>query len=414
MTPKIDREFQSLIPPLQAEERDRLEAAIIRDGRATVPLVVWRGLLLDGHHRHAVCLKHGLPFEVQDAPGWIADRLDAKIWMQSTALDQRNMGVIDKSRVCRSLEADIAAKAKAAQKAAGARGKEGGRGKKKTLQQNSAEGFEASARQTRALAAAQAGMSHPTYEDAKVVADKAVPELVDAVNRGDIAVSTAAELVQLPAAKQREVAAKGKRAATEAAKEVKAHVRELKRAEVKQKLEGISSLEGKKAQGVFDVLVIDPPWQMQKIERDERPMQVGLDYPTMSEAELEALNIPCAADCHVWLWTTHKQLPTALRLLDAWGLKYVCTFVWHKPGGMQPVGLPQFNCEFALYARRGAPVLLDTKDLPVCFNAARGKHSEKPEAFYETVRRITAGRRGDMFNRRTIDGFEGLGKEAAG
>jgi N6-adenosine-specific RNA methylase IME4 len=186
----------------------------------------------------------------------------------------------------------------------------------------------------------------------------------------------------------------------------------VKREGVRKTLEDVAARKVKAIMGLYDVVVIDPPWPMERIEREVQASQKGFDYPTMNEDELRKLRAPCADDCHVWLWTTHRFPPLALDLLAEWKLKYVCTFVWHKAGGYQPTGLPQYNCEFALYARRGSPRFVDLKALNTCFSGKRRRHSEKPEEFYRMVRRVTAGRRIDMFNRRVIEGFDGWGKEA--
>lgn len=189
-------------------------------------------------------------------------------------------------------------------------------------------------------------------------------------------------------------------------------IREIKRVEIVSRLDEIKRQEVQSPTGLYDVIVIDPPWPIQKIERDERPNQSEFDYPTMTEEEIAAINLPMADDCHVFLWTTQKYLPMAFRIMTEWNLKYVYTHVWHKPGGFQPFGLPQYNCEFCLYGKYGSPVFIDTKDFSACFEAPRKGHSEKPNEFYETVCRVTGGRRLDMFNRRRIDGFDGFGNES--
>jgi N6-adenosine-specific RNA methylase IME4 len=375
---RIDPELASLMPALKPEERERLEAAILCDG-CRDPLVVWAGrnALLDGRNRLRICRRHGLPYGVREID--LPDRLAAMLWIRENQAGRRNLTDDQRAMNAAAIKDLLAEQAKAerAKKA----GKTGGRGRqsKNSLSETCADKIAEPKRDTRKRAAKQQRVSEWKVRQASAVR-RADPALAKQVFDGEVPLAAA--------------------------------VREVKRRETEAKLESVEAKEAKAAEGVYDVLVIDPPWPMQKIERDCRPNQSLLDYPTMTEAELRELAVPAADDCHVWLWTTHKFLPMAFRLLDAWGLKYVCTFVWHKPGGFQPVGLPQYNCEFALYARKGRPKFLDTKAFPVCFSAPRGRHSEKPEAFYEAVRRVTAGRRLDMFSRRRIDGFDGWGKEA--
>ena len=173
--------------------------------------------------------------------------------------------------------------------------------------------------------------------------------------------------------------------------------------------------------GKYTVLIIDPPWPMQRIEREVAPDQAGLDYPIMSEDEIARLGtddpeiVPnmMEDDCHIFLWTTQKFRPMGERLFELWGVKRVLEFVWHKPGGFQPYNLPQYNCEFVLYGRKGAPAFTETTDFFCCFSAARREHSRKPDVFYDTIRRVTSGRRIEVFAREPRDGFDVWGNQIA-
>jgi len=165
--------------------------------------------------------------------------------------------------------------------------------------------------------------------------------------------------------------------------------------------------------GKYKTIIIDPAWPIDKIHRDSIPQGINLDYKEgqMSIEAIEKMNIPASDNCHLFLWTTQKYLPISFEILKAWGFKYIFTMVWHKAGGFQPFNLPQYNCEFAVYGRRGTPKFTETKNFFTCFNGKRREHSRKPVEFYDLIRRVCPEPRIDIFSREKINGFDSFGDE---
>ena len=87
---KIDPEFQGKIPPLTFEELNQLESNILRDGRIINPIIVWQGLIVDGHNRFTIAKKHPeIPFTVHEKE--FASRYEAIIWICKNQLGRRNL-----------------------------------------------------------------------------------------------------------------------------------------------------------------------------------------------------------------------------------------------------------------------------------------------------------------------------------
>lgn len=84
----VDSEFRDLIPPLNEEELKLLEASLVADGCES-PLIVWNGVIVDGHNRYAICRKHEIPFAIQEKD--FSSRDDAMLWMLRNQLGRRNL-----------------------------------------------------------------------------------------------------------------------------------------------------------------------------------------------------------------------------------------------------------------------------------------------------------------------------------
>jgi len=85
---KINPEFKDLIPPLAEEELEGLSQSIQSQGcRDTIK--IWRGTIVDGHNRYAICRQHDIPFTTTDIR--FASKKDAALWIIENQLGRRNL-----------------------------------------------------------------------------------------------------------------------------------------------------------------------------------------------------------------------------------------------------------------------------------------------------------------------------------
>lgn len=84
----INPELKNLLPPLSSEEYKILEESIICEGCRT-PLLIWNGVLVDGHNRFEICEKHNIPFLTDELQANSIE--DVKIWIIDNQKGRRNL-----------------------------------------------------------------------------------------------------------------------------------------------------------------------------------------------------------------------------------------------------------------------------------------------------------------------------------
>ena len=85
---KTDEEFKHLIRPLLRKEYLQLEQNLLADG-CRDPIVVWHDVIVDGHNRYEICMRHGIPFDTKDME--FECREAAIAWICANQLGRRNI-----------------------------------------------------------------------------------------------------------------------------------------------------------------------------------------------------------------------------------------------------------------------------------------------------------------------------------
>jgi N6-adenosine-specific RNA methylase IME4 len=167
----------------------------------------------------------------------------------------------------------------------------------------------------------------------------------------------------------------------------------------------------------FRTLACDPPWLM----RDSLPgpkRGASSHYGCLPLPELLAFPLPpIAKDATLYLWRVAAMVPEAYEVVRAWGFVAKSEIVWRKTTkhGKRHFGMGHYvraEHEVCVIATRGRPKVLDHGVRSV-FEAPVGRHSEKPEAFYQMVERLSEGPRAEMFGRRLRPGWTVYGNDPA-
>lgn len=161
--------------------------------------------------------------------------------------------------------------------------------------------------------------------------------------------------------------------------------------------------------GVYNVIVVDPPWVGFAGEYDPDNRRVAMPYPTMTLDEIASVQLPTSDNCVLWLWVINLYLPHAFPIIERWGFEYKNTFTWVKDTfGLGVWGRGQ--TEHIILATKGKPIV-DFRSQGTAIYGKRTTHSTKPSEFYEMVDRTCFGKKLDYFGRKEREGWTIYGNQ---
>lgn len=262
----VDNEFKALIPPLQAEERNQLEANLMADG-CRDPLVVWPMaeytedstgitfkyadhrideiqvdgewrlvkvwdapdggsfdldewpcILIDGHNRHEICERLGIPYSTVEIE--FSNRGEATEWIIKNQFGRRNLTDYQRGVLALRMKPIMEERAEAKRLDGNARG-----GKSSQISDATIDAPVEKFRADEAVSEL-ANVSRDTIRKIEHIEEVAAPEVKALASAGEVSINLASQFVDLPEEIQQE--------AIEAIAEHKEPAKEVMREAVKK------------------------------------------------------------------------------------------------------------------------------------------------------------------------------------
>lgn len=377
----IDEELKRYMRPLRDEEYEKLKESILAEGIRD-PLVTWRGVLLDGYHRHKIAQEHGLEYKTVEID--LPDKEAAKEWIITNQLGRRNL---------------------TPQEASYYRGKLYESRKQHPYIHPKSEGQNVPRSRTSAKIAEEYGIDEKTVRrdaDFSEAVDKVAAEVGEEAKN---AILTGK--VNIPK-KDVEKLIEVKQKAPELVEPILQGQMPIHRAKLEmQKRIAANKPKPAPPEGKYSVIYADPPWQYSNSGFTTSAANQYLTMPTQ-----EICNLPIGElandNAVLFLWATSPMLKDALRVCEAWGFDYKTNFVWiknHHTGGFYCYG----QHELLFIATKGS-MLPNTNGLrSSVISAPRREHSRKPDEVYDIIEAMYDGPYIELFARTKREGWAGWG-----
>ncbi len=167
----INDNLAHLMPPLTKEEDALLTNSLLSEG-CRDPLVVWNGVIVDGHNRYRICWRHGIPFTYVERS--FDSETEAILWCIGNQVARRNLNDFQRCELVLPLEDALREEAK----------------KRQCRRKNGLEPLQVKG-DTRSIMAAMAGVSHGSFDKVKAILSSGNDDLIYRVRKGDISIHRA-------------------------------------------------------------------------------------------------------------------------------------------------------------------------------------------------------------------------------
>jgi N6-adenosine-specific RNA methylase IME4 len=175
--------------------------------------------------------------------------------------------------------------------------------------------------------------------------------------------------------------------------------------------------------GGWATILADPPWRFTNRTGKVAPEHRRLDrYSTMSLDDICAMPVRniAARNGHLYMWVPNALLPDGLKVMEAWGYRYVSNIVWakrRKDGGPDGRGVGFYFrnvTELLLFGVRGSlRTLAPARSQVNMIETRKREHSRKPDEQYPMIEACSPGPHLELFARHAQPNWSAWGAESA-